>query len=214
MRPRTLFSFLVVVAIALLSGCSTAPKTETARENLQDDVQTVLARFQREDPELKEFLDHSVGYAMFPSAVKGGFIGGAAYGQGVLFEGGRAIGYPAIRQGSVGLQAGAQEFAELVVFGERGALEKFKDGKLEFGANASAVVVKAGAAKSASFRDGVAVFAESKSGAMVELSISGQAFTYKPIDQNGAANEAGNGAREAGMTQEREVKETRKTSTY
>ena len=91
------------------------------------------------------------------------------------------IGYTKIVQGSLGLQAGAQSYDELVVFGTREALDKFEDGKFEFGANASAIVLKAGAARSASFRDGVAVFTRAKAGAMAELSLSGQKLTFEPI---------------------------------
>ena len=183
MRVRTFLSLLALVSLSLLAGCSTAPDTEEGRENLHEEVNAALNRFERADPELKDFLDRSIGYAMFPSVGKAGFGLGAAYGQGEAFENGERIGSAAIRQGSLGLQAGAQEFDELVVFGTREAMDKFKNEKLEFGANASAIVLKSGAAKAASFRDGVAVFTDPKGGAMVELSISGQQFTYRPLER-------------------------------
>ena len=81
-------------------------------------------------------------------------------------ESGNVTGYASMTQASVGLQAGAQDYSEIVVFGTAEALNKFKDEKLEFDANASAVIIKAGAASAASFRDGVAVFAQTNAGAM------------------------------------------------
>jgi lipid-binding SYLF domain-containing protein len=180
MKTHTVFSLLALVILGGLAGCQTTPKNEDARENLADEVQTAMNRFERADPDLREFLNNSAGYAMFPSVGKAGFIAGAAYGKGQAFAKGERIGYADLRQGSVGLQAGAQEFSELVVFGTQEALDKFRREKLEFGANASAVALKAGAAKAASFRDGVAVFTQARGGAMVELSISGQQLTFSP----------------------------------
>ena len=96
---KTFLTVLGLMSFALyFSGCNTAPKSETGRENLHDEVDTALARFEREDPDLKHFLDNSVGYAMFPDAGKAGFIAGGAYGKGEVFQGGRMIGYADIRR--------------------------------------------------------------------------------------------------------------------
>ena len=184
MRVRMLLSlFAIASLLPLLGGCETAPKTETGRENLRDETDTALRSFEREDPDLKDFLNNAAGYVVFPSIGKAGFGVGAAYGRGVVYEGDKQTGFASLSQGSLGLQAGAQDTSELVVFGTREALNKFKDGKFEFGANASAIILKEGAAKSASFRDGVAVFTKAKSGAMVELSLSGQKLKYLPNEE-------------------------------
>ena len=45
----------------------------------------------------------------------------------------------------------------------------------------SAVAVKAGAAANAKYTDGVLVFTEERGGLMLEASIGGQKFTYKPF---------------------------------
>ena len=82
---------------------------------------------------------------VFPSIGKAGFIAGGAFGRGQLLESGNVTGYASMTQASVGLQAGAQDYSEIVVFGTAEALNKFKDEKLEFDANASAVIIKAGA---------------------------------------------------------------------
>jgi lipid-binding SYLF domain-containing protein len=189
MKLQSLVSLLALMALGMLAGCQhTTPQTEEGRDNRHDEVQTALREMNRADPDLQEFLNKSAGYAMFTDVGKAGFIVGAAVGNGEAYEGGQMIGYCKIIQASVGLQAGAQAFDELVVFQTREALRKFEDEKLEFGANASAIVLKAGAAKTASFRDGVAVFVSPKGGAMAELSVSGQKLQFEATREDRRAD--------------------------
>lgn len=169
-------------ALALIGGCSTAPKTEAARDALQTDAEQTLERFKRQDPGLEGIIDDAVGYAIFPSVGKGGLIAGAAYGRGSVYENGQFIGYADLRQGSIGAQIGGQEFAQLIVFKTQEALYKFKNNNFTFGADASAVALKSGAAAQVEFKDGVAVFAEAKSGLMASAALTGQKFTFLPED--------------------------------
>ena len=46
------------------------------------------------------------------------------------------------------------------------------------------MVLAAGAAATADYRDGVAVFTKPHGGAMVEASLGGQKFSYTPYAQN------------------------------
>jgi hypothetical protein len=62
----------------------------------------------------------------------------------------------------------------VVVIRDRRALDDMKSGRFDFGAHASAVIVRTGAATSATFEKGVAVFVDPISGAMVNASIGGQ----------------------------------------
>jgi len=59
-------------------------------------------------------------------------------------------------------------------------MDKFKRNEIDFGANASAVLADKGAAASAQFVDGVAVFVRPIRGAMAEASLGGQQITYLP----------------------------------
>jgi len=194
------FSMSVLVAtigLAVLAGCSTAPKTEEARESLLSQADIALADFKAKDSSLDAVLDDAVGYAVFPSVGKGGLIAGAAYGRGAVYEKGEFIGYADLRQGSVGAQIGGQEFAQLIVFKTQEALYKFKNNNFTFGADASAVALKSGAAAQAEFKDGVTVFADAKSGLMASAALTGQKFTFLPEDV--ATADTGN----AGTTAER-----------
>jgi len=181
-------NLIAAVALAFLMagivGCSTEPKTEEAKASLHDQSVATLNQMQREDPGLKEFLNKGAGYVIFPSVGKGGLVVGGAHGRGEVYEQGRMIGFADLTQASVGLQAGGQTFSELIVFENEAALNRFKNNKLEFSAQASAIALKSGAAAQARFENGVAVFVKPQGGLMFEASIGGQKFNFKPANNN------------------------------
>jgi lipid-binding SYLF domain-containing protein len=180
--PR--FGVAVVAGVCAVGagwGCATSPKSEADRDTLTNDVNASLSSFKNADPTLQDLLSRSQGYAVFPDVGKAGFIAGGAYGRGQLFEGNRAVGYCDITEGTVGLQAGAQTYGELIVFVTRGPLEDFKADRFAFSANASAVAIKSGASAAADYSKGVVVFIQPKGGLMAEASVGGQRFRYRPM---------------------------------
>jgi hypothetical protein len=96
-----------------------------------------------------------------------------------VYERGQHIGYSDLTQGTVGVQAEGQSFSEFLVFENKAALDRFKEGQFGFTADASAVVLTSGAATNATFVDGVAVVVQPLRGVMVEAAIGGQQFTYQ-----------------------------------
>src|ERR1051325_1687383 len=148
---------LGMLAFGLL-GCSTEPKSEEAKNTLHSDVQATINDFAQTDSGFRDFLNRGAGYVVFPSVGKGGLGVGGAYGHGELYQHDQMQGYAELEQASIGLQAGGQTYSEVIVFENENALNKFKNNKLEFAANASAVALKAGAAGAARFENGVAVF--------------------------------------------------------
>ena len=66
------------------------------------------------------------------------------------------------------------------MFETKEALERFKEGRFGLAADASAVVLKSGAATNANFVNGVAAVVQPLGGVMVEAAIGGQQFTYQP----------------------------------
>jgi lipid-binding SYLF domain-containing protein len=173
-----------LVAIAtfalLLSACSTEPKTQDSRDALHSSVQQTLKRLYVQDPGLETFLNNAYAYAVFPTVGKGGAIVGGAYGHGEVYEQGQFVGYTDLSQATIGAQLGGQTFAEVLAFQDKSSLDDFKGGKFAFAASASAVAMKSGAAASAKYDHGVAVFVESQGGLMLEAAIGGQSFTYQP----------------------------------
>jgi lipid-binding SYLF domain-containing protein len=174
------FSLLLGLVLGL-AACATAPKTPAGRDALAANAVSTLQTMKATDPDLQSLLDRSYGYAVFPEIGKGGFIAGGAYGRGVLYEQGRLVGYVELNQGSIGAQIGAQTFAELIVLRDRSELERLRAGNFSVSGNASAVALTTGAAASARFVDGVAVFTMPRGGIMAELSVSGQQINFQPL---------------------------------
>jgi len=134
----------------------------------------------RVDPGLEALARKGHGYAVFPEVAKGGLVFGGAYGRGVVYEQGTHIGYADLSQASFGLQMGGQTYSELIVFENKPALDRFEAGRLDFTADATAVILETGAAANARFVDGVTVIVRPLAGAMAEASVGGQQFKYIP----------------------------------
>jgi lipid-binding SYLF domain-containing protein len=168
----------ICVAAGLLTGCSTAPPSSAEKDELTRKAQAERQEWNKLDPGIETMAKKSHGFAFFPEITKGGLVFGGAYGRGVVYEQGQHIGYADVTQGSFGLQAGGQTYAELIVFEDKAALDRFKQNRTDFGANASAIIAETGAATNARFVDGVAVFVRPTVGAMAEASLGGQRTTY------------------------------------
>jgi lipid-binding SYLF domain-containing protein len=141
-------------------------------------VATTIAEFLKTDSGLKAYFDEAAGYAVFPSVGKAGFIVGGAHGKGELISHGSAVGTTEISEISVGLQAGGQEFSEIIFFKTDADIDRFKSGKTEFSSGFAAVAVVGGATNKPPYREGVVVMTRTKGGLMAEMSVGGQKFKF------------------------------------
>ena len=149
------------------------------KPELKTDADAALAKMVAETPKLNTFKSEAYGYAVFPKITKAGVgIGGAA-GKGIVYKNNTAIGSSKLKQASVGLQLGGQQYSEVIFFENKEAFEHFTNGNLKFGGQASAVAITEGASIDIAYKDGVAVFTRAKGGLMFEASIGGQHFTYE-----------------------------------
>jgi len=150
---------------------------------------------------VQPFFDNAYGFAMFPNIGKGGIGIGGAHGKGQVYRGGKVSGYTKMTQLTIGLQFGGQAYSQIVFFKDKRAYEDFTSGNFEFGAQASAVAITAGAtaqagttgagggaagggtagAQDATYYKGLAVFTHVKGGLMYEAAIGGQKFSFKPL---------------------------------
>ncbi|AKU94992.1 hypothetical protein AKJ09_01656 [Labilithrix luteola] len=146
---------------------------------LSDEVDAAVRRMVEHDPGIRGLLDRAYGYAVFPMVGKASAVLGVGYGRGEVFERGQMIGYGAVVQVLLGVQVGGQTYDELIVFENAGALERFKSENLAFAMNASAVLVRAGAAATTNYSSGTAVFIHPEGGMAFELSLGGQKFIYR-----------------------------------
>ncbi|PRX56672.1 lipid-binding SYLF domain-containing protein [Flagellimonas meridianipacifica] len=176
---RTLKFFALVFIVSMFSvGINAQSKKD---RKIINDAKKAKKTLLKADAGLQRFFDDSAGYVLFPNVGKGGFIIGGASGNGVVYEGGEMIGMANLKKLNVGLQAGGQAIIEIIFFETSVDLDRFKEGKFQFSAEASAVVLKTGIAASAKYKDGVAVFALPKAGLMADASVGGQKFGYKPF---------------------------------
>ena len=151
------------------------PKDEEKEQEVKDG----LALWIKENPSIKEHFHSEYGFAFFPKITKGGLGIGGAGGHGLVFENKEVIGSSSLAQATFGLQAGGQQYMEVIFFENKEAMDRFKGGKLKFSGQASAVALKEGASADLAYQDGVAIFTKVKGGLMAEASIGGQKFKYK-----------------------------------
>ena len=118
----------------------------------------------------------------FPTVGEGGLVIGGGYGKGVLYEKGQAVGYCDITNLSAGAKIGGQEYSQIIAFETPAPLADFKNGRFTFGADASAVALRDGAAAKTQFRDNVAVFVYDQGGLMADASIGGETFRFTGME--------------------------------
>ena len=176
MTKRALL-LLIALTMAPLSSFGWDPAEK--QSDGQKAAETI-ATFKAKDKGIQRFFNSAYGYAVFPSVGKGGFGIGGAYGEGVVYQRGKAIGSSKLTQLTIGFQLGAQAYSEIIFFKDKKAMDRFKESKLELSAQASAVAITAGASAAANYESGVAVFTMAKGGLMYEASVGGQGFSFTP----------------------------------
>ncbi|HUM12113.1 MAG TPA: YSC84-related protein [Myxococcaceae bacterium] len=171
--------FPILVPLLLLLAPSVAVAGDDA--HLISSARATVQTFKKKDANLEKFFSSAVGYVVFPTIAKGGLVVGGAGGDGVLFVGGQPVGRASLGQASVGFQLGGQTYSEIIFFESQSTLSDLKNGHFALAAQASAVALSAGAAASANYENGVAIFAATKTGLMGEASVGGQKFGYRPF---------------------------------
>ncbi len=147
------------------------------------------------------FFKKSYGYAVFPSIGKGGVGIGGAHGKGRVYAQGKYVGDTSMTQLTAGFQLGGQVFSQIIFFEDKRSFDEFTSGNFEFGAQATAVAITAGASatagstgssagasggqndaktKGAAYHKGMATFTVAKGGLMYEATLGGQKFKYTP----------------------------------
>ncbi|MFD1314075.1 lipid-binding SYLF domain-containing protein [Namhaeicola litoreus] len=146
---------------------------------LADEVKSGMKELIKEDPSLSKYFANAYGYAIFPKITKAGLGIGGAGGEGLVFEKGTVIGKATLMQATFGLQAGGQQYREVVFFEDKAALDRFTNGKFKFSGEASAVALEKGVSADIAYQDGVAIITDPMGGVMAEASVGTQKFKYK-----------------------------------
>jgi len=167
----------VLTALLLASGISVL-----ADEELGTEAQKAIQVLQITDSGLSNYFSRAAGYAVFPSVGKGGLFFWAEHGNGIVYEKGKPIGEAKLTEINVGAQVGGESFYEVIFFETPEALANFKQSNYEMSAKVDAVIAAEGASANAKYRDGVAVFTLARSGLMVQATVGGQKFKFKPLN--------------------------------
>lgn len=196
MNPRFLMVFAGLFALLALPAVAKDDKAANKEAKYTDAKQVFLNA-----DASAAFFDNSYGYALFPTIGKGGIGLGGAHGSGRVYAGGKHVGDTKMTQVTIGFQLGGQAFSQIIFFEDERAFTEFTGGNFEFGAQATAVAITAGASASASttgntagasggkndakvaggYNKGYSIFTIAKGGLMYEASIGGQKFSYKPV---------------------------------
>ena len=176
-HARLIIGFMLL--LGLLSQAQAWDPDPADKQQLE--VKAAILGLLEKDPGMQSWFDNSAGFAVFPKVGKGGIGIGGAYGRGLVISAGQVAGRTSLSQISIGLQLGGQAYSEFIFFYDQTALNDFKRGNFELGAQASAVAVTAGASADASYNKGVAIFTNVTGGLMYEASVGGQKFSFEPL---------------------------------
>lgn len=175
-------SFLVAatgVVVTLAVGCaSKSPQEEAAkRRDIDAKSEAALTRLYTQSPGSRELAQKSRGVLVFPAVAAGGLIIGGEYGEGSLRMANRTVDYYKMASASIGLTAGAQSKAVILMFMTQDALDKFIASKgWTAGVDASVAVMKTGAEAGVgtlTAQAPVVAYVSTNSGLMADVSLQG-----------------------------------------
>ncbi len=138
------------VASLLFAGCTTTTPQSTAtaaekKQELDAAANATLSKLYESSPQARQLVERARGVLVFPAVLSASFIVGAQHGSGVLRVQGADSGYYSVTGGSIGLQAGAQSKAMVLLFMTDGALAQFRNSSgWTVGADATVAVANVG----------------------------------------------------------------------
>jgi lipid-binding SYLF domain-containing protein len=175
----------MIVALLTLTFCAGATAEWQAEDGnrLQERAEKAIDKVRAEVERSQPYFDNAYAMAVWPGITRVAFGFGGAYGKGVVIEQGKAVGTVKYWQLSSGIQAGAKNFALIIFFKDKEALEGLKRNDTQFTGQAGIDVVTFGAAGTPAYNEGVALIPLTKLGLMAEFSAAGVWFRYKPYDK-------------------------------
>lgn len=173
---------LTAATVAQLTPAAAIAADHTA---LEQDARKVYQKLVATVPAAKSLSKDAVAVLVFPKITKAGLIVGGQYGDGVLFQGGKAVGYYNTTGASYGLQAGAQQYGYAMFMMNQKAMNALNENDgFEVGVGPSLVVVDQGMGKSLTNKtatNDIYAFVFSQKGLMAGLGLQGNKIT--PLKQ-------------------------------
>ena len=180
---QRLAAVCAVLAVLVANQASAEAWQPAADDRLQQRAANAIHRVRTEVERSHPYFEDAYAIAVWPgiTRVAAGF--GGAYGKGVVIEQGEAVGTVKYWQFSSGIQAGAKNFALIIFFRDREALEGLKQNKVQFTGQAGIDVLTFGAAGTPAYNEGVALIPLTNLGLMGEFSAAGVWFRFKPYSE-------------------------------
>jgi lipid-binding SYLF domain-containing protein len=181
-----LAAMALAMAGAGITGCTTTGPSAKAESGVRSDqveanVDATLSRLYAAAPSSQQLVERASGVLVFPSVLSVGLVVGGEHGKGVLRVGGRTVEYYSQTGGSIGLQAGAQTRAEVVLFMTPDSLAKFRESKgWTAGADATVAVAHIGAngmIDTETAKQPIVGFVLNNTGLMAGVSIQGAKYS-------------------------------------
>jgi lipid-binding SYLF domain-containing protein len=180
-NAMNLSSFTIVAAFVAATLIPVQAAIAATADELRRDGQAALNSLYAKNPGAKAVGKNAVAVLVFPGILKAGLGVGGQYGEGVLFKGGKAVGYYNTAGASVGLQAGGQKYGYALFFLNNETLKALDQANgFEIGVGPSVVVADEGMAKSTTTttaQDKIYAFIFDQKGAMAALGLQGNKIT-------------------------------------
>ncbi len=176
---RNMRNLIFIFATVLITSATALAWEPDPNNEMELSVAKSILGAKARDSTLADWFETATAYAVFPRVGKAGIGIGGARGKGLVIQGDKTIGRASLTQITIGFQLGGQVYSEYVFFRDQTALDDFKRGNFELGAQVSAVAVTAGASADADYSKGVAVFTIAEGGLMYEASVGGQKFKFR-----------------------------------
>jgi lipid-binding SYLF domain-containing protein len=165
---KPLHKVLASVLVLALSACTTIPvdQREEIRNEVDQAAVETIARMVAEDPTVQDEIDQAAGYLVGRmSATKVPIVGGG-YGLAVLQDQGKGTRtYLDISRFDLGAGIGAGRFSALIIFENRDAMSRFRDGTWQPAVGAQSAAGTHGGSVMTSTGDGYSVRVISETGA-------------------------------------------------
>ena len=152
-----------------------------SRETLERNSRNALNSLVAQNHIAKDLHARAAAGLVFPSVKKAGLMVGAQYGEGVLWQNGKATAYYNTGGASFGFQAGVQEYGYAMFFMKESALNALNVTQgFEVGVGPSVVVIDQGMGAShttTTMQNDIYAFVFSQKGLMAGVGIQGNKIT-------------------------------------
>jgi lipid-binding SYLF domain-containing protein len=177
MSHKIWIGFVIAVSLAIAShGVSASGKGGDVAK-----AQSALTSLYQKVPSTKALGAKARGILVFPEITKAGFVVGGQHGDGVLFQGGRAVAFYRTSGASFGLQAGAQTFGYAMFLMTDKAVKQLDAANgWEIGTGPTVVMIDEGKAANlttTTAKDDIYAFVFGQKGLMGGISLEGSKIT-------------------------------------